>query len=113
MPLISAQRDGNLSAHERPQTSDPAPAPFPPSLSLVGAPPSPVGREDRLRRLLGDEELSLDVGQIYREVKEHPADLIMKERPDFYGTRLVTQVFLVGPEGWSVPSVSRSRFESQ
>ncbi|KAI5833678.1 hypothetical protein K523DRAFT_232286 [Schizophyllum commune Tattone D] len=82
MPLISAQGDGNTKADERPQTPDPAPASSPPSLSLVGAPPSPVGREDRLRRLLGDEELSMDVGQIYREVKEHPADLIMKDRPD-------------------------------
>ncbi|KAI5893929.1 uncharacterized protein SCHCODRAFT_02498402 [Schizophyllum commune H4-8] len=82
MPLISAQHDGSTKADERPQTPDSAPASSPPSLSLVGAPPSPVGREDRLRRLLGDEELSLDVGQIYREVKEHPADLIMKDRPD-------------------------------
>ncbi|KAL1723436.1 hypothetical protein EV715DRAFT_286304 [Schizophyllum commune] len=82
MPLISAQHDGNTKTDERLQTPDPAPASSPPSLSLVGAPPSPVGREDRLRRLLGDEELSLDVGQIYRQVKEHPADLIMKDRPD-------------------------------
>lgn len=90
MPLISAREDEATKGDK--DFGAPEPALASPckslslvdaeSFSLVGAPPSPVGRKDRLRRLLGDEELSLDIGNIYAKTKEHPADLIMKDRPD-------------------------------
>ncbi|KAL1739983.1 hypothetical protein HDZ31DRAFT_68394 [Schizophyllum fasciatum] len=82
MPLISAQGDGTTPVNELVRTPDSAPASSSPDFSLVGAPPSPVGRKDRLRRLLGDEQLSLDIASQYRTLKEHPSDLIMKDKPD-------------------------------